>query len=71
MDLISPALGTIIWIIISSIIVILLILTIIHILTTKRLTERGKFIFIILVIIIPILGSIIYFNLLDKEKIYK
>jgi glucan phosphoethanolaminetransferase (alkaline phosphatase superfamily) len=71
MDLISHSTGTIVWMILIIIVLITWSFIIFNISRSDKLTNRGKLIFLILVLILPLIGSLLYLNLKDKERIYR
>ena len=71
MDLVTPELGSGIWMLFTVLVFAFFFYAIVHILRAKDLTSKGKFLFVILVLVMPILGAMLYFNLRETEKIYK
>ena len=68
MNLMSPDFGLIAWMIISLLFLILPLIALIDILT-HRFSENNKIILILVVIFIPLLGSILYFVIGRKQRI--
>jgi amino acid transporter len=71
MELITPDFGLIFWMIISGLLIILWILTLVNIISSSKLTNKGKIAFSIIVIAMPVLGTILYFSMRDKSRIYR
>lgn len=73
MELVTPELGTSIWIFLSFIIMVLFawLFAIVHIIRNKKLTETGKLLFLLLVLFVPLLGSIIYLFVGNQSKIFR
>ncbi|PXY01095.1 hypothetical protein DF185_10615 [Marinifilum breve] len=73
MELVTPELGTSIWIFLSFIIIVLFawLFAIVHIIRNKQLTETGKLLFLLLVLFVPLLGSIIYLFVGNQSKIFR
>lgn len=71
MGLVTPELSSGIWMLFTFLVFAFFLYAIVHILRAKDLTGKGKFLFFILVLMMPILGSLLYFNLRETKKIYK
>ena len=67
MDLISPSIGLLFWMIFSIAIVILPLIALIDLLRS-RFANNDKLIWIIVVLFLPCIGSILYFTIGRKQK---
>ena len=71
MDLVRPEFGLGIWMVFVILAFAFFLYAMVHIFRAKDLTSKGKFLFFILVLVMPILGAMLYFNLRETNKIYK
>jgi uncharacterized protein YxeA len=69
MDLISHSTGTIVWMILIIIVLITWSFIIFNISRSDKLTNRGKLIFLILVLILPLIGSLLYLKKIKLDNI--
>ena len=71
MGLVAPELGSGIWMFFVFCVFAFFLYVIIHIIKAKDLTGKGKYLFFVLVLMMPIVGSFLYFNLRETNKIFK
>lgn len=59
------------WPILIAIFVIIWVATFVDIIRSNRFTYYGKFFFILMTFILPVVGTILYLNLRDKNIVYR
>lgn len=69
MELLLPKLGVIFWIIFVLLVMLLPLMAIISILTSNFKDSTTKLIWVVVIIFIPILGSILYFLIGRSQRI--
>ena len=68
MQLVTPELGLIVWLILSIVLLILPVLTLIDLLR-NRFVNNDKLVWTIVVVFLPLIGSVLYWTIGRKQKI--
>lgn len=70
MEIITPGIGPFVWTIINLIAIGLIIYAIYHLIKTEQISSKRKFLWILLIIFLHLIGALIYFAFQKKTTIH-
>ncbi|WP_207495096.1 PLDc N-terminal domain-containing protein [Aridibaculum aurantiacum] len=69
MELLLPEVGLIIWMLLALAILVLPIFALVHLIKTNFRDRTTKLIWVLIIVFVPVAGSIIYFVFDRKQKV--